>query len=154
AAVSCTAISPSTLLTSTRSAGFWSPRRCARSKTSAASETTCTFVPPVSSPSGGASSSMRLSRGWKAGRSPTSAPRSCSCAVWRLLKALRRRDAVDVVDGVDPAHGVEDAVEVDDVAHLEHEAAESQPVAGGRDRRRQDVDVMLAQHPRDVAEEA
>ena len=52
-------------------------------------------------------------------------------------------DPVDVVDSVDPAHGVQHPVEVGGVAHLEHELADRQPVAGRVHRRREDVDVVL-----------
>jgi hypothetical protein len=68
--------------------------------------------------------------------------------------ALAGVDAVDVVDGVDAPHGVEQPVEVGGVAHLEHEAAERETFARGRDGRRQDVHVVLAEHPGDVGEQA
>lgn len=52
-------------------------------------------------------------------------------------------DAVDVVDGIDASDSVQDSVKVGGVPHLEDELAECQPVGGGRDRRREDVHVML-----------
>lgn len=52
-------------------------------------------------------------------------------------------DAIDVVHGVDAPDGVENTVEVGGIPHLEDELAEGQPVGRGRDRRREDVHVML-----------
>ena len=73
------------------------------------------------------------------------APRGCA--------ASGRGDPVDVVDRVDATHRVEHAVQVHGVAHLEHEAAERQPVVRRRHARREDVHVVLAEHARDVAEQ-
>lgn len=63
---------------------------------------------------------------------------------------LARVDSIDVVDGIDAAHGVEHAIEVGSIPHLEHKAAESQSLARRRHRRREDVDVVLAQHACDI----
>lgn len=66
-------------------------------------------------------------------------------AAARLEEALGSAgvDPVHVVDRVDSTHRVEQAVEVHGVAHLEDETAESQSVARGRHRGRQDVHVVL-----------
>jgi hypothetical protein len=69
------------------------------------------------------------------------------------LRASARVHAVHVVDGFDAPHGVQQAVEVHGVAHLEHEPAERQAIARGRDGGRQDVDVVLREHPRHVREQ-
>ena len=69
-------------------------------------------------------------------------------AIERIGSAVAR--AVDVIDGVDAAHGIEHPVEVGGVAHLEHKLAQRKAVAGGRNGRRENIDVVLAQNPRHV----
>ncbi len=55
-------------------------------------------------------------------------------------------NAVDVVHGVDAATALSTPIEVDGVAHLEDEAAERQAIVRRGHRRREDVDVVLAEH--------
>lgn len=57
---------------------------------------------------------------------------------------------VHVVNGVDPANGVQHAIQVSRIPHLEHEPAQRQPLAGGRDGCREDVHVVLGEHAGDV----
>jgi hypothetical protein len=59
---------------------------------------------------------------------------------------LAGADAVDVVDGVDPSHRIQHSVKVRRVAHFEDEPAEGETVARRRNRRGQDVHVVLAEH--------
>jgi hypothetical protein len=54
-----------------------------------------------------------------------------------------RADPIHVVDRIDATYRVQHSVEVGRVAHLEDETAEREPVARRRDRRREDVDVVL-----------
>jgi hypothetical protein len=76
------------------------------------------------------------------------------------LEALRtlplglsaRVDSVHVVHGVNAPHRVQQAVEVGGVAHLEHEPAEREALARGGNGRREDVHMILAEHPGDIGE--
>ena len=68
----------------------------------------------------------------------------------RKKLALTRINAIHVVHGVDAAHGAEHAIQVGGVAHLEDVAAQREALARGGDRRREDVDVVLAENPGDV----
>jgi hypothetical protein len=78
----------------------------------------------------------------------------------RILGERLRRNAscefltgihpIDVVDGVNAAHGAEHAVQVRGVTHLEDVAAQGETLARRGDGRREDVDVVLAEHARDI----
>ena len=117
-----------------------SPLRRARSPICPASATTSHARAARRSMADAAPGSGRATRSRGSRRTApcrTSARRS----LLRALAARRRRrsggrDAVDVVDGVDAPHGVEHPLEVDDVAHLEHEAAEREPVVASSTRSR------------------
>lgn len=52
-------------------------------------------------------------------------------------------DAIDVVDGVDATHGVEHPIEVGGVSHFEDELTEGEAIGRGRNRRGEDVHVVL-----------
>src|SRR5690606_34853504 len=63
-------------------------------------------------------------------------------------------DPVDVEDAVDAPDRGQDVPEVGGLGHLEDELRQGHAVAARLDRGREDVDVVVRQHPGDVGEQA
>lgn len=70
----------------------------------------------------------------------------------RLNEALAFTHAVNIVDRVNPPNSTQESVQVNRVSHFKDKLADGNAVMTGRNRGTQDVDMVLREHARDVAQ--
>jgi len=70
----------------------------------------------------------------------------------RLKDALAFAHAVNVVDGVNPPNGAQKSVQVNRISHFKDKLADGNTVMTGRNRCTENVDMVLRENTRDIAQ--